>query len=591
MFSSVQALFLYDVNCLSDKCRSESELEQNVAKLKLSCLKLLTEFGAQTEKGIEVVRWRDEYYDSLLYKPDTNRKGFVDFNRNSFEEFGNHITDVFCNAFDKAPHSSDDRSAGDAKEKNTRHSHAFILKKALQEILLDYNWDRPDISSPVKPVRRRSCRGKNTKISQEDSSVSYNTVVVLTNIPQNAEEFNEFCGISKRKSFSDDFLGNVLDPAMLKGFQEEKKIHLNIVDLNNLALSSVKESAENKIYSSINAGLAKLGGGLHFINALVETSASLEADRKAIIKNEAQTTFQNVFPKSVNFESLRVKTPWWRKKSRGTRPRRPQRGPLLIWEDLEGISHIQVALEVLAVNGSSSRNWGNAFVVTVMQNNSMSLLALAGGTGQLYVCHAPNTIFTFIIELLKKQQLAMLLKLSCGSVAVLSPWIGGVGSLAVISASGLAIPRLHSHPSPQESKMKHPAIVKFISQTIEKCLKNAPAHSIVEPETYKKRFAAHQLERWFSPLNVTVESVEHVIKKKKSTTVRAAMQECLQKKYRPQIPLPLATGEIDKIDLVDITQPPADPEPVADTKSLMSRAQKLVKKSHIVTAQQKVKSE
>ena len=88
---------------------------------------------------------------------------------------------------------------------------------------------------------------------------------------------------------------------------------------------------------------------------------------------------------------------------------------------------------------------------------------------------------------------------------------------------------------------------------------------------------------------IILELVFLIFLRKSMKTERLAMQERLQKKYRPQMPRPLATGEIEKIDLVDITQPPTDPEPSVNSNSNMSRAQQLVKKSHIVTAQQKVK--
>lgn len=68
---------------------------------------------------------------------------------------------------------------------------------------------------------------------------------------------------------------------------------------------------------------------------------------------------------------------------------------------------------------------------------------------------------------------------------------------------------------------------------------------------------------------------------------RKAMQERLQKRYRPQIPCPLSAGEMGPVDLVDVTQPLGEAGP--SKKPTMSRAQQLVKKSHIVTAQQKVK--
>ncbi|XP_068221139.1 uncharacterized protein [Palaemon carinicauda] len=226
-----------------------------------------------------------------------------------------------------------------------------------------------------------------------------------------------------------------------------------------------------------------------------------------------------------------------------------------------------------------------------MRSASLSLLAMAGGTGHLYVCHAPNTVFTSIIQLLSKYQLSMLLKLDCGGIAVLSPWAGSVGSLAVVSASGLATPPVMNKTGAQDSQVKHPSILKFVTQAAEKCLKSAPAHSSAEPEVTTRRFAAHYTEKWFKPLLACEDAVKKIVKKKATKVERLAMQERLQKKYRPQIPRALATGEIERLDLVDITQPPADPEPGVNTNPNMSRAQQLVKKSHIVTAQQKVKEQ
>lgn len=91
----------------------------------------------------------------------------------------------------------------------------------------------------------------------------------------------------------------------------------------------------------------------------------------------------------------------------------------------------------------------------------------------------------------------------------------------------------------------------------------------------------------------------HVIRSN-SRMERRVMQERLQRRYRPQIPPPLAAGEVGVRDLVDVTQPPSDslaqPTPSTQpaqgttaTRPTLTRAQQLVKKSHIVTAQQKVK--
>lgn len=68
-----------------------------------------------------------------------------------------------------------------------------------------------------------------------------------------------------------------------------------------------------------------------------------------------------------------------------------------------------------------------------------------------------------------------IVKLSCGGVGVLSPWAGGVGCLAVVSASGLTTPPLHPLPASSSSSyipgFQDPKLLKFVASTVRKCLK------------------------------------------------------------------------------------------------------------------------
>ncbi|ROT72975.1 hypothetical protein C7M84_008642, partial [Penaeus vannamei] len=577
MFSSVQAVFLIDVNSFVGLSNNESELERNVARLKLGCLKLLTEFGARTEKGSEEVRWSCKYYDSLSFRPDTTRKSFVDFNRSSFDEFENDVTDRFCKAFDTKQAPGEQPLAGEPGK-----PHCYILKKALQEVLLDYNWDRPDISSPVKTNRRRT-KGGQSKLLPENVG-PYNSVIVCTRVPHSLEDVRLFCGCDSEAAeaqvTAEDFLGTVVDPALLKGFQEDKQIHLNFINVSDAPNTA---AVDPRVTSTINAGLSKLSGSLHPLSNIVQS------DAVQIAASDKVPEAGGIFPSPpVCVAGIGVQVTWW-KKARGARPRRPQPGPFLVWEDAEGISYLKVQLEVLAVHGSSSQEWGNAVVVGVVRTSAVSVLAVAGGTGHLYVCHAPNTVFTTLISVLAKYQLSVLLKLNCGGVAVLCPWAGGVGCLAVISASGLATPPLHSQAASQETRITDPGLLNFVAQTVEKCLKNASPHMNGETIVTTKRFSAHQTERWYRPLKGSSDAVKEIRRKRANRMERKAMQERLQKRYRPQIPCPLSAGEMGPVDLVDVTQPLGEAGP--SKKPTMSRAQQLVKKSHIVTAQQKVKEQ
>ncbi|CAL4158686.1 unnamed protein product [Meganyctiphanes norvegica] len=599
MFSSVQVALLFDVNSFSDICNSERELQENVARLKLSSLRLLTEFGAQTEKGSEVVRWSYKYYDASCFKPDTTRKSFLDFNKKSFDDFENDLTDRFYTAFDT---KQGDGSAGgkSGAVQNDLPStigvtgnkpHCYILNKSFQEVVHDYNWDIPDISSPVKSNRRRT--QNKCKLTPEIVG-PYNAVIVYTNIPKNQNELRKFCGEEGDvEGTADNFMDEILDPATRSFFQDGKQIRPYFINLVDLC-----ETDDTNLFNGIRIGLTKLQGGLFNITSLVQTEPMCIIQNGANNVTEADSILQ-LFPlpsQPVVGAAYSVHSEWWIKGKHG-RARKPQPGPSLIWEDSQGTSFLQAQLEVLAVQGSSSRAWSDAVVVGVVQLNAVSLVAVAGGMGSLYVCHAPNTVFTTLITNLAKYQLAMLLRLGCGGLALLCPWAGDVGCLAVVSSSGLAVP-----PLPSTSQQTDDILTHFAVEIVKRCLGAAPAHTKSEPTPSDKRFDPQKTERWFCPERASLDTLRKIKKKRTERIERKIMLERLQKKYRPQIPQPLGSAEnsssafmapvmtADISHMASGTQVASGKKLPAGKKLSISRAQQLMQNSRVVTAQQKFKN-
>ena len=319
MYSTVQVVLLCDLSNFVSLCSSESEIEHHIAKIKLGSLKLLLNFGAKTERGIEGVRWSWKYYDSRTYRPDTSRKQFLDLGRKVFGEFESELADKYCKAFDNQQEEDELSSEG-------RRPHSFVLKKALQEVLIDYNWDGPDISSPVKTTRRKHNGSLGTVPPL--SSGTHNAVVVVANVSKGPETTSE--------GPQEDFLANVLDGAMVKAFQEDKKIALNFVEL--------WETTNCLQPSRLNADLAKLNGSLHNITDFIHTQP------KQVAKTQGLSTSVSEDSKNgVAVISQQVQLPW--RCARTSRPRKPQRGPNLVWEDAAGISHLSIQLQVLAVYG------------------------------------------------------------------------------------------------------------------------------------------------------------------------------------------------------------------------------------------------
>lgn len=603
MFSSVQVALLFDLNSFSDTITSEKELEEYVARLKLSSLRLLTEFGAQTEKGSEVVQWSYKYYDSRSFKPDTARKSFQEFNRKSYDDFENDLTDRFYRAFDAIQgDGSAGGKSGAVQNQDLQSSsvsgnkpHCYILNKSFQEVVHDYNWDRPDISSPVKSNRRRT--QNKSKLIPENVG-PYNAVIVYTNVPKTQNELRIFCGEeSDVEGTADNFMDAVLDPTTRRYFQEEKQIRPYFINLANLS-----DTDDKILYNGIRSGLSKMQGGLFSIKTLVQTTSMsfIQNGANSRTKAEALVDIFPIPPQPVVGAAHSLHSEWWLK-GRPGRARKPQPGPALVWEDSQGTSFLKAQLEVLAVQGSSSRAWGNAVVVGVVQLNAVSLVAVAGGMGSLYVCQAPNTAFTTLVQLLAKYQLAMLLRLGCGGLALLCPWAGDIGCLAVVSSSGLAVPPLSSTSQQSDDILAH-----FATEIVKRCLGAAPAHNKSEPIPSDKRFDPQKTERWFYPERATVDTISKIKKKRAERIERKIMLERLQKKYRPQIPQPLSAGEISSMSVMAPTKALASdmshttaaagmaqgkkPLPIGKKLSI-SRAQMLMQNSRVVTAQQKFKDQ
>ena len=139
----------------------------------------------------------------------------------------------------------------------TNHSHAFILNKALQEILLDYNWDGPDMSSPVKKTKL----DRTKKCSKADDTEDLNFVFVFTSIPCNVEEMSTFTG--KDIAGASDFLRSVLDTTSLKGFRSDKNLRLHFVNTSS-------QSVQGNLLSVFQHDLAKVNGNVHSIDDLVQ---------------------------------------------------------------------------------------------------------------------------------------------------------------------------------------------------------------------------------------------------------------------------------------------------------------------------------
>uniref|UniRef100_A0A674K7H6 TOPBP1 interacting checkpoint and replication regulator n=1 Tax=Terrapene triunguis TaxID=2587831 RepID=A0A674K7H6_9SAUR len=129
MTCSHNVVFLLDV---------ASSLQKN--QLQLGCLRILNYLGCRF--GLAKVRWGFKFFDSLGARGRASRVGdFRELGPRSWEDFEEELESRF------GVQSHKSHLPGPAPR-------ATLTQNVLKETLLDYQWDRPEITSPAKPFLR-----------------------------------------------------------------------------------------------------------------------------------------------------------------------------------------------------------------------------------------------------------------------------------------------------------------------------------------------------------------------------------------------------------------------------------------------------
>lgn len=147
-------------------------------QVKRGILQILLHFGYQY--GFEKVRWGYKFFQSR-----TGRSGGLITRGSDFKELRHKTFDDFDLEFDA---KFDEKDKVCHSQQRQQISPSASVQNALREVLLDFQWDRPDITSPTKlSLRpRRSIRpGKPRDVAEEDlSSTGRNVVFVVSECPR-----------------------------------------------------------------------------------------------------------------------------------------------------------------------------------------------------------------------------------------------------------------------------------------------------------------------------------------------------------------------------------------------------------------------
>ncbi|MBN3308951.1 TICRR protein, partial [Amia calva] len=228
-------------------------------------LKILLYFGCRF--GFDKVRWGYNFFTTQGRRGAVSRTSdFKDLRDKTFEDFEGEFQDRLEEKPRRCTSSADGQPA----------SHwAASVQTAIKETLLDFQWDRPDITSPTKlSLRPRRGPRPGTKLpphlalTEEDLSArSRNVLFLVSRCPHSRAEMEQFLSLAGNCS---DPYQKAVEGIIPRGLQEmlfHNKVVLHWVDTTEYC--QVLKSIDHEGYEIISKVLRQAGGSVLPLDALL----------------------------------------------------------------------------------------------------------------------------------------------------------------------------------------------------------------------------------------------------------------------------------------------------------------------------------
>ena len=240
MRKTYQVVFLIDVS-QGTKLEEDDDLTgRRLTTIRLSALKLLTYLANQISPSSISKNFR---WGCKFYNPITNfseKIDFCEFDHKNFDDFENRLESVF-EGEKKKQHDIALRRRANAQlgydnldhfgtpQENDEVDPGKCLKDNLTNLLHDFQWDRPEITSPVRPSFQR--RGSKRMLVPNEP-MYYNFLWLLSECPKTVEDIQKYtlCGV---KYDSESVFSYVLPPMVYSQFYEQRRIRFFWLDLGS----------------------------------------------------------------------------------------------------------------------------------------------------------------------------------------------------------------------------------------------------------------------------------------------------------------------------------------------------------------------
>nr|XP_015199275.1 PREDICTED: treslin isoform X1 [Lepisosteus oculatus] len=262
---SFNLVFVIDISDRGNNRSGDGGVHIRPHLLKQGVLKILLYFGCRF--GFEKVRWGYKFYDVHGGRCIVSRASdFKELRDKTFEDFEGE----FQEKLEEKRVRNTAAAPGNSLINPVRSVHTV-----LKETLLDFQWDRPDITSPTKialrPRRRLRAESKMTPhltLAEEDlSGKSQNILFLVSACPRSRGEVEEFltrpgaCG-EPRKELAERIL-----PRALQEMVAQNKVVLHWVDAT--VNSHVCRPADHTGCELVSEVLRQVGGSVLPLDALL----------------------------------------------------------------------------------------------------------------------------------------------------------------------------------------------------------------------------------------------------------------------------------------------------------------------------------
>ncbi|XP_047208805.1 treslin isoform X2 [Girardinichthys multiradiatus] len=250
-------VFVIDVDY--EDYESDHRLEVRNNFVKRGILYILLHYGYKY--GFEKVRWGYKFYQARA-----GRNASIISRGSDFKELRHKTFEDFEQEFEARFDAKDKVCPSQQKQQSSK---LVSVQNAFRETLLDFQWDRPDITSPTKlSLRpRKSSRAGKLGLSQENDSLSSgrNVVFVVSRCPRSRAHLLDFLSVK-----DDDLPADVTEyilPKSLNDMLVQQQVVLHWIDTRS---HFEVMSCEDRFGSDkLSAVLAQVGGRVIPVVALL----------------------------------------------------------------------------------------------------------------------------------------------------------------------------------------------------------------------------------------------------------------------------------------------------------------------------------